>query len=90
VIYVKGRWPDGDVPAGEPEWFYYEVKADTDVVCRTVDVFPEGRAIRNSIELSAREGPDFREPQYRSLVHGNFLTDPESLWNGAMDKPWSE
>ena len=104
MIYVKGRWPDGEIPTGEPEWFYYEVTEDTDVVCRTVEVFPDGRSIRNSIKLAEREGPDFREPKYRSLVHGSFLKlsevreqltnstlgEFEKFWNNAVDKPWPD
>jgi len=104
VIYVKGQWPDGDIPSGEPEWIYYEVAENTDVVCRIVAVFPEGHATRNSMELAKREGPDQRAPEHRSLVHGSFLKDPDvkemliastkgefdKMWNSAMDKPRPE
>ncbi|WP_257893568.1 hypothetical protein [Gymnodinialimonas phycosphaerae] len=40
---------------------------------RTVDRYSDGTAIRDSIELAEREGPDERAREFRSLVHGPFL-----------------
>lgn len=99
-VYVKCRWPEDPVPQGAPCWIFYEVREATDVVTRTVDLYADGTASRNSIQLAAREGPDFRPPEYRSLVHGAFLEhsradlDPITaseflrLWTTAIDKPW--
>lgn len=50
---------------------------------RLVELIPDGHAIRNSIELAGRKGPDQREPEYRSLVHGTSLeiarADPDPI-----------
>tara|TARA_Y100001956_G_scaffold76471_1_gene85652 strand:- start:798 stop:1127 length:330 start_codon:yes stop_codon:yes gene_type:complete len=100
ILHFKCRWPENPVPNGAPSWLHYEVIEATDVVTRTVDLYSDGNAIRNSIELAEREGPDQRAPEFRSLVHGSFLeysreglipiTKSEfcSLWDNARDKPW--
>lgn len=100
VLYFKSLWPEDPVPIGEPSWIYYEVIEATDVVTRTVDVYSDGRALRNSIALAEREGPDQRAPEFRSLVYGAFLgysreglipiTKNEflQLWDSARDTPW--
>ncbi|CTQ55491.1 hypothetical protein LP7551_04034 [Roseibium album] len=99
-LYFKYRWPEKSVPNGEPAWMHYEVIEATDVVTRTVDVYPTGHAIRNSVELAGREGIDQRSPEHRSLVHGPFLGSSEeeliptnddefeALWEHTQDKPW--
>ncbi|MES0810485.1 hypothetical protein ABLO27_13460 [Roseibium sp. SCPC15] len=99
-LYFKCRWPEVSVPNGEPEWMHYEVVKALDVVTRTVDFYADGDAVRNSIELSEREGPDQRLPEHRSLVHGPFLKiayeglismtqdEFQVLWESARDKPW--
>jgi len=91
----RGRWPDPDVPLGEPTWLYYEIDTVADVVLRTVDVFADGRIERNSIALEERKGD--RCP---SLVEGPFMDtvrsaplDPipavefEELWQRGRDTP---
>ena len=101
LMHLKGRWPGQSVPAGEPLWLFYEVEENTQVVTRIVEIFLDGSSLRNSIELAEREGPDLRAPQYRSLVHGDFLDDEtrkwveeiseaefNRQWNCAADKPW--
>ena len=101
-VYVKAPWPERDIPEGEPDWSYYEVEDTRDVVTRIIALFRDGRAIRNSMERAAREGPDHRSPEHRSLVHGSFLRDTETrqgllpmtrsefeaLWQRAFDRPW--
>lgn len=99
VLFFKCRWPEETVPKGEPLLLHFEVTKATDVVTRTVATYPDGDAIRNSIELSEREGPDLRDPQFRSLVHGPFLDEGredliqitksefDRLWKSARDKP---
>jgi hypothetical protein len=100
LIYLKGKWPEQSLPEGEPLWLYYEVEEDRDMVTRTLEVFPDGLTLRNSVKLAEREGPDARHPQNRSLVHGNFLDEARHwlevisdaefnrLWDAAADKPW--
>lgn len=100
LVYFKGRWPEETVPKGEPCWTYYEVAVARDIVTRLVELLSDGHAVRNSIELTEREGDDQRGPEYRSLVHGPFLAfsrenlNPVSegefclLWDSATDKPW--
>jgi hypothetical protein len=97
--YFRCKWPDIAVPSGEPDWLYYEVDADRDVVQRSVDLYFDGHAIRNSMKLQEREGFDARLPEFRSLVHGEFLgsgldgleeiLDAEFAWqwDRATDKP---
>ena len=104
MIYVKIPWAEDEIHSDDPEWLYYEVDEATDVVHRIVELIDDGRAIRDSIKLAEREGPDYREPKFRSLVHGPFLNNPETpepltpssreefekMWNSATDKPWPE
>lgn len=77
LAYFKLPWPEEPVPDDCPDWLYCEVEKDRDVVTRTVEVFADGRVIRNSIALAARDGLDVRPPEYQSLVYGPFLTVEE-------------
>jgi hypothetical protein len=94
--YYRGRWPDSDVPPGEPTWSYYEVDTTKDVVLRTVDVFTDGRIERNSIALEERKGDSCP-----SLVEGPFMNivlsvplglitaaEFEDLWQQGTDTPF--
>jgi hypothetical protein len=56
--YYRTRWPDEIVPEGEPLWQLYEVDEAADNVLRTVNVFPDGRITRNSVELEQRNGDE--------------------------------
>jgi hypothetical protein len=69
LIYFRGRWPDDEIPIGEPLWLYFEVDPALDVVLRTVDMFEDGHLVRNSIELEQRDGFPCV-----SIVHGPFLS----------------
>lgn len=93
-LYHKGRWPDPAIPDGEPEWLLYETDATTDCVLRTVDIFPDGKAVRNWLANEGRHGPPVA-----SLVEGDFLANVgewrlmeidgpafEALWQSAADK----
>lgn len=87
-------------PNDDPISSNYEVVQETDVVIRTVDFYPDGHAVRNSVKLAEREGPDLRPPEFRSLVHGPFLRHAEEfltpitgnefevLWDSAQNKSW--
>jgi hypothetical protein len=91
LIWCKGPWPEDTIPPGEPVWFYYEVESDTDCVIRAVELYSDGRAVRDSIALSG--GP--------SLVHADFWSDEEvrqylspiseeefaEVWVNATEKP---
>jgi hypothetical protein len=90
LIWCKGPWPEKTVPVGEPDWIYNEVETDTDCVIRTVDLYPDGRAVRNSVALSGG----------LSLVYADFWSDKEvrklltqiseeeflEVWDKATDK----
>lgn len=54
--YLKGRWPDEEVPAGSPEWFLYEVDRKADAVLRSVEIFCDNSIARNSIWIEQRSG----------------------------------
>lgn len=82
LAYFKSHWPEEVVPPDCPLTTYWEVETDRDVVTRMVDVFADGRAIRDSMELAKREGFDARPPEFRSLVHGEFLTAPPEYYDG--------
>lgn len=56
LTYYRGRWPHEIVPKGSPLWLLYEVDEAADDVLRSVEVFPDGRITRNSIELEQRNG----------------------------------
>ena len=56
--YYRGRWPDVEVPEGEPLWLLYEVDREAGAVPRTVEIFPDGRIARNSVALERRYGDD--------------------------------
>ena len=92
--YFRGRWPEDEVPAGEPLWSHYEVDPTLDVVLRSVEVFEDGHLERNSIELEERcgrpcvsiaHGPFMfvaAQAQLESIVAGDF----EKLWERGVDK----
>lgn len=53
--YVRARWPELEVPEGQPLWLLYELDDAADAVTRSVDLFPDGSVARNSIEISSAE-----------------------------------
>jgi hypothetical protein len=54
----RARCPDEIVPEDEPLWYLYEVDEAADAVLRSVEVFPDGRIARNSVELEQRNGDE--------------------------------
>lgn len=90
LVYFKGRWPEKIVPEGEPSWLYYEVDEKCDVVTRTIDLFSNGMAVRNSIKLAEREGLDQRQPEFHSLVHGPFLEETGEFLDGISEREFVE
>ena len=96
AVHYKVRWPDDEVPEGEPTWLYYEVDPYADVVTRTVDTFADGRIRRNSIALEERNGdscPSLVDGSFKDLTDGVALEEIASvefddLWNQGTDRPF--
>ncbi|WP_439539898.1 DUF6881 domain-containing protein [Sphingomonas sp.] len=94
--YFRLPWPETDLPAGEPEWIYYEIDQSRDAVCRSIEVFPDGRIERNSIEIEQRGGRDCPSLIDLPLHEGFDGTEPieisraafEDLWRQGLDVPF--
>ncbi|WP_145749190.1 hypothetical protein [Nitrospirillum amazonense] len=98
LSYYRGRWPEEVIPKGCPEWLYYEVDRQADIVLRYVEVFPGGSSKRNSIALEEQWGaPCF------SLVGDSFVQTIEqgvlqlisqdtfeALWEQGVNTPFWE
>lgn len=93
--YYSTRWPEDVVPAGEPQWLYYEVDLFLDAVLRTVEVFPDGSVARNSVDLEQLHGdhcPSLIDCSWREAAQGAALCETsrdlfEELWLKGADKP---
>jgi hypothetical protein len=93
--YYRGRWPEEQVPDGEPLWLFYEVDRVAGVVLRTVEVFPDGRIARNSVELEQQHGDEC--PSLIDCSLEDFFADAdldempreqfEDLWTKGVDTP---
>ncbi|MEE7504967.1 hypothetical protein [Methylobacterium mesophilicum] len=95
LAYIRGRWPDADVPAGEPEWILFEVSKARDAVLRIVEIFADGRIARNSIALEERSGSPcpslidcstvvaFSEAPVTEMTRSEF----EHFWCRGRDTP---
>ncbi len=94
-LYLRGKWPEADVPEGCPLILYYEVDPADDVVLRAIEIFADGHAERNSVALESRDGFPCM-----SIVHGPFMPSAEeahlellpqaefeALWQQSSDKP---
>lgn len=94
--HFRARWPDADVPDGEPVWLLYEVDVEADTVLRTVEVYPGGKITRNSIELEQRKGDACPSLIDTSLAEGfkGVVTEDiamqefEELWIRGVDTPF--
>ena len=94
--YYRGRWPQEQVPKGEPLWLFYEVDKVAGAVLRTVDVFPDGRIARNSVELEQRHGDEcpslidcslddfFAVANLDEISREQF----EEVWTNGVDTPF--
>ena len=96
--YVRARWPDPEVPEGEPVWLFYELDELADAVTRSVDVFADGTVTRNSITIEERNGETYPSLIDTSLAEGFGGVDLEEIsgaefetvWTKGLDKPfWS-
>jgi hypothetical protein len=74
IRYYRGPWPHDEVPDNEPIWFLYEVDVEFDHVLRMVEVFRDGSANRNSLDIEARHGP-----KHDSLNDQPFVQDLEAM-----------
>jgi hypothetical protein len=96
LLYFRGRWPEEEVPPGEPTWLHYEVYPNEDAVLRAVEIFADGRSERSSLALESRDGFPCL-----SIVHGPFMEhvaewpvrpmtaeEFERLWECSIDKPF--
>ena len=94
--YVRARWPDPEVPPGEPLWLHYELDDQADAVVRTVDLYPDGAITRNSIEIEERGGtpcPSLIDCSLSDGFAGVELAEIpseefEKLWARGLDKPF--
>jgi hypothetical protein len=94
--YYRGRWPEPTVPKGEPEWSFYEISREQDAVLRAVDLYPDGKVTRNSIEIEQRHGDEcpslidcslnegFAGADLITIDRGEF----EQFWNRGTDVPF--
>lgn len=95
-IYFRLPWPEDEVPADEPSWLYYEIDKDNDAVRRSIEVFPDGRITRNSIEIEERDGRPYPSLIDTSLDDGFGDGEPlamteaefEDLWQRGVDTPF--
>lgn len=96
VRYYRGAWPNGEVPADEPIWFVYEVEVERDNVLLMVEIFPDGSANRNSLDIEAQYGR-----RHESLNDHPFVQDLEAMalaeispkefedaWHQGADSPF--
>lgn len=96
IKYYRARWPDEQVPPGEPTWMLYEVHLDKDNVLRDVEIFDNGAIARNSVEIEARDGSRFEtlwdcsflevlgEVPFTEITQEEF----ESHWIQGQDTPF--
>lgn len=94
--HVRMRWPEPKVPEGEPLWLLYEIDDLAGAVTRSVDLFADGTATRNSIEIEKLHGQPCLSLIGTSLAEGFSGIDLEeipsedftSAWTRATDKPF--
>ncbi|MBD1545988.1 hypothetical protein [Roseibium aggregatum] len=97
LTYYRARWPEEEVPEGQPEWFFYEVDKAGDAVTRMVEVFPGGKITRNSVEIDQpQDGRHFDSLLDSSLdddFYGEHLQaisreEFEALYAKGVDTPF--
>lgn len=87
-IYFGLPWPEPGLPAGAPEWIFYEVDKTRDAVRRSIEVFADGRIARNSIEIEERGGGDCPSLIDVSLDQGFEGTRPREMSQDDFEKLW--
>lgn len=86
--YWRCRWPDPEAPPGEALWFLYEVDYGSDACTRTVEIFPDGRITRNSLQLEQRRGDDCPSLFDTSLSDGFHGPHLERITAAAFEEAW--
>lgn len=94
--YFRGRWPDAEVPSGEPLWLHYEIDFGADAVLRSVNVFADGSVTRNSVELEQRHAAacpslidcSLAESFARAKLEEITREEFEALWEKGVDTPF--
>jgi hypothetical protein len=89
LTYFRDRWPDDPIPDGEWEWCLYEISYEQDAVLRTVEIYPDGRITRNSIEIEQRHGDDCPSLIDCSLEEGFAGASPEEIGSEAFQEHWN-
>ena len=88
LTYCRDRWPDDPIPHGEWEWCLYEISYDRDAVLRTVEIYPDGRITRNSIEIEQRNGDDCPSLIDCSLEEGFAGASPQEIDASEFEENW--
>lgn len=89
-IYFRLPWPEAEVPANEPSWLYYEIDKENDAVRRSIEVFPDGRITRNSIEIEERDGRPCPSLIDTSLDEGFGDGAPLAMTQNEFDDLWRQ
>jgi hypothetical protein len=88
--HVRGRWPEPEVPEGEPSWLLYEIDDQADAVTRSVEIFDDGKVLRNSIEIEERDGRPCPSLIDVSLSEGFGDADLEQISDDAFEAAWAK
>jgi hypothetical protein len=88
--HVRGRWPDPEVPEGEPSWLLYEIDDLADAVTRSVDIFDDGKVLRNSIEIEERNGLSCPSLIDVPLSEGFGDADLEDISADEFEAAWAK
>jgi hypothetical protein len=94
--HIRARWPDTEVPPGEPVWFLYELDEQEDAVVRSVELFADGTIARNSIAIEERGGkpcPSLFDCSLAEALEGvEFeeiaIEEFEKFWMQGKDTPF--
>ncbi|TAL28776.1 MAG: hypothetical protein EPN98_22040 [Phenylobacterium sp.] len=87
--HVRARWPEPEVPPGEPLWLHYELDESADVVVRSVDLFPNGAVNRNSIEVEERGGKPCPSLIDCSIAEGFAGVELEEITRDEFEEIWA-
>lgn len=87
--HVRARWPDAEVPEGEPEWLLYELDEHADAVIRSVYLFADGAVTRDSIEIEQRHGEPCPSLIDTSLADGFAGVELAELSAEEFEQAWS-
>lgn len=86
--HVRARWPEPEVPPGEPLWLHYELDVQADAVVRSVDLFSDGTITRNSIAIEERGGKPCPSLIDCPLAEGFAGVDLEEITREEFEQVW--